>query len=179
MKYFVLIFLYSCGGVATVEYADKNEHSICDYSVDEICVIDKWGANIDIVLLSNTISKLEIETNVFYPLDLLKMIGNNKLSVEFRWATFNTGSLKGNFEPPNHILVYLRNGDNINDQMKCMDRYFIFSHEMLHFISYCLGYMLDNPHNIPHIFREWARINCVPDDTVEQMMYEYTRFLCR
>lgn len=177
---FALIILSGCG--AEVPYNDSptanSDISLCEYKINGICILVQPRMEIDQNALLWAILNTEKNYNKFYPgLDLLSLSIDHNLILEYRWtnrhvehqATYSTFS-------GHQMRVYLREGDNITERMGCVDRYFLPTHELLHFINreYLGGdSYVDYIHMTEHVYLEWE----LAESKKESRIYNYTNIV--
>lgn len=157
------------------------EFTMCDYDIEGICVIEHSPhMDVDPSTLSWMLSTLEYEVQYHYPsFNLSNLAQKHSLDMQFKWAGRNTTDQGVYLERRTSIEVNLRRGDNIIPRMKCLDRYFVTAHEVLHFAAVRLEIEPDDVHNVPYIFRRWTSYNDLPhDQSVEGRMYTMIRRKC-
>lgn len=183
MRYGVFIFsiiLFSCGTETIEPPRPTIDHSGCLW-VEGICIIDR-NFRIDqdefVWILDQTQKEVEVS---YSGLDLFQLAIDEGLKVEYLWA--DSTNIRGTYsDRGTHIRIYLKRGPNVKPCMECMDRNFVLSHELLHFVAYRFldfDYIDSDVHNVPHLFEHWAKINNMPiDETIEKRLYENIRLDC-
>jgi len=163
MKYLLISILFvGCGEGKVIVKPEPitQEHSFCTYDIDNICVMeDNRFADIDPETLSWSLNITEEYFNLFYPgLNLSSLSESEGFKIHYRFANINT-KYQGEYSNlETTAYIYLRTGDGITDRIKCMDKYYIAMHEVLHFInSRYLEYdiTIDYLHMVPHVFYQW------------------------
>lgn len=140
--------------------------------------------DIDPLLLSKYLQYLEYEVNYYYPgLDLEYEARLTNLDIVYKWADYHT-QYQGEYDDTNtEANVYLRNTDLVTARMRCMDRYVVAMHEILHFVCdryLGLTYPDGDVHNVANVFQHWAIITNQPMDlTVEGRLYTLIRRECQ
>lgn len=182
----VMCLLCACGQDTTIKPENKpQEFSMCDYYVEKTCVIEH-SPHMDInpEILSWGLNTLEYEVNFYYPnLDFEKLAQDTEFRIEYKWAKRFHTKHQGVYDDIDiAAIVNLRRGDSLNSLMRCMDRYFVVLHEVLHFIAdRYLEYEYNEAdiHDVEFIFKHWASLNELPHDyTVEGRLYTMVRHMC-
>lgn len=171
-----------CGGAITVEEPVveivEDERWFCDYDINGACVrVEDRFMDVDPAELSWMLGRLEYEVNFFYPgLDFNALAEQEFLKIDYRWVNRSTEYAGLYYNSTTTARINLRSGDTITPLMKCVDRYYIAAHEVLHFIVarhlFFDTSILEDVHIVPYIFNRWARSEDMPHDyTVEGRLY--------
>ncbi len=179
----LLLCLLGCGDDNNTErIPPPHVYDFCTYHLDNICVLYADGKDVDENTLLWTFNIMEEKVNVFYPgLNLSDLAEQFGPKLEYRWADGST-EYQGTYDDLKMLArVNLRRAEGITNRMKCMDRYYISSHELLHFIAIRYideKYRLVN-NEVPYIFVHWALENNIdPEETAEQLIYEELSPMC-
>lgn len=160
----VLVLLSSCGQPDAI---DRCNYS--DFSTSGICIITNGNdLNIDLIDFVVRVTNEEFNRVLGRNDSLQSVFSDQGVSVEY--VDENSDELNGNrgFASGTRIVVGYASG---TDMDKCMNRYYVLGHEILHVVS---SYVLNNHngHNVPNVFMQWARNNNVSDEeTVGFYMY--------
>jgi len=189
----ILLLLSSCG-------QDKRFYSTCDELLNQICITYSEGSCdyfLDDICIKEQNRFLEIDkfnvvtsfliteekVNVFYPgLNLFDLAGQVGLSIDFCWQN---GKVSTYYDSLERIEIIVR--WNTTSRIRCMDKYFILAHELLHFVDFYhvptnLG---EVEHMTPHLFIRWEMVqsslegrNYDETNSVEGLIYAEISGIC-
>ena len=154
----------------------------CDCVVDGLCVIQD-GFAISQEKLSWEIDKVNTTVNQFFPgLVLTDLIEQQSLELFFVPEERMSG-LRGDYSATGAETIRIRqyNPAPGDEDIACMEAYYVFGHELLHFIArHHLGVSeeLNAAHNIPHLFLMVEKSGNIPTDDVEFIIYMDTKNYC-
>jgi hypothetical protein len=173
-----LTSLCSCGA------EEEKETRECTGFIHEGICITENSYNIDPTMISFVVESTDRHMERYFnPMDIPSVAADRELKADFINHVGRCGGACIGLYIPHEFQIYVQadpEGDTQEEMLdECVDRYYVFGHELLHFVSHEITHKdnedvnkMNVTHVVPNVFLEWCVRDLDPDTSTREEVRE-------